>query len=52
MPTQPQPTPPAPYVHPGRVYCDQDYHPASDADADRWCQDYHRPTGPRFPWSP
>lgn len=28
-----------------RAYCDQD-HPASDADADRWCEDYHRPQVP------
>lgn len=40
---------PAPaYVHPGRAYCDQP-HPGDDAQADRYCRDYHRPWGPGGP---
>ena len=34
------------YVHPGRAYCDQP-HPGDDVEAARYCQDYHRPQGPR-----
>jgi hypothetical protein len=28
-----------------RAYCDQS-HPGGDAEADRWCEDYHRPVLP------
>lgn len=41
----------AAYVFPGRVYCDQDYHPIGDAEAAAWCENYHQPTGPRIPAS-
>jgi hypothetical protein len=29
------------------AYCDRE-HPASDADAHRWCEMYHRPSTPRI----
>jgi hypothetical protein len=31
-----------------RAYCDRD-HPGDDAEADRWCEWYHRPPLPRLP---
>lgn len=30
-----------------RAYCSQP-HPGSDAEADRWCEMYHRPVGPAY----
>lgn len=32
-----------------RMYCDRTDHPGDDAEAERWCQDYHRVAVPAVP---